>query len=393
MTQSSSFDKRVKRHVVGRTHVFFAVTAPGFENICAAELRALSLPIEKLSVTAGGVEFEGRLADCYTANLCLRSASRILMRLFSLRATNFNQLNRKMIDFPWELYLQPDRPIKFQVTARHCRLYHKDALAERCLRSIQNRLADFEESPPPSAETAQTIYIRGTDDRFSISIDSSGDNLYKRGWKKHTGKAPLRETLAAAILMQVGYSGREPLIDPMCGTGTFSLEAALIARNIPPGWLRGFAFMGWPSFREKQWHYLRRQFESGFKKIDRPLITALDSDASACKKLAKCLQDNSLTHLVTVINQDFFEFNLSKINTEPGIIVINPPYGLRIGGAEQSAILFRDICKKLKKEYSGWKVALIAPNRQLAKTVPFPLKSFPVAHGGLTVTLLTGKIP
>ena len=110
----------------------------------------------------------------------------------------------------------------------------------------------------------QRLFIRGVDDRFSVSIDSSGDLLYKRGIKTLAGTAPVRETLAAAILMLAGYSGNEALVNPMCGSGTFAVEGALMARNIPPGWNRSFAFMGWPGFRPAQWRHIRNAAEKRF---------------------------------------------------------------------------------------------------------------------------------
>jgi len=394
MSPESPLFKRIKRHVIGREHTFFAATPPGFEPVCLQELLKLEPVAGKACPTPGGVEFEGRLDACYHANLNLRSANRILMRIQAFKFTNFRQLEKRTLDIPWELYLQPGDLPKIHVTTKHCRLHHSDAIAERFHQAIAGQLSGIEpdEKTPKVAYAEQNIYVRGKDDRFSVSIDSSGDILYKRGLKKHTGKAPLRETLAAAALLLAGYDGRDPLLDPMCGSGTFSLEGALMAKRIPAGWFRDFAFMGWPSFRRQRWTYIRRQAESHFVQPDRPLIFASDTDPGACRKLERCVQKHDLTDAVQVHQKDFFDIDPRKLTDQTGVICINPPYGRRLGGRQESERFFVAICDKLKQEYRGWKLVLFAPNRKIAKTVPLEVNSYPILHGGLKLALLVGKI-
>ena len=280
----SAIEKRIKRHVVGQAHDFFAVTAPGFEDLCRAELAALGL---KGRAVAGGVEFTGRLHEGYLANLSLRTANRVLMRVHSFQAVHFSELERQITAFAWELFLKPGSLHKIHVTTHHCRLHHTDAIAERIRKGIEGRLHPFGEAGP--AAVFQQVFVRGLHDRFTVSIDSSGANLYLRGIKTHTGRAPLRETIAAAALMRGGFTGVETLLDPMCGTGTFSLEAALIAKHIPPGWFREFAFTGWPGFRPQRWDHLRRKSAERFTALSAPLIFASDLDAEACAALAASL--------------------------------------------------------------------------------------------------------
>jgi putative N6-adenine-specific DNA methylase len=247
-----------------------------------------------------------------------------------------------------------------------------------------------EEISLPLADT--TIFVRGVDDRFTISIDSSGDNLHKRGLKRHHGKAPLRETIAAAALLLAGYSGTEPLIDPMCGTGTFSLEAALMVKNVPPGWYRKFAFMEWPSFRRKQWEYLKRLCEKEFVRPEAPLVFASDKDPAACRKFQKCVREFGLTDTITVFEKTFFELEPEEMTDRLGLIAINPPYGRRFGTLQESAKLFQTICAKLQQVFKGWKLVLIAPSTQLADKIPFKLEAHIFRHGGLKLTLMVGKI-
>jgi putative N6-adenine-specific DNA methylase len=238
----------------------------------------------------------------------------------------------------------------------------------------------------------QQIFVRGLDDRFTVSIDSSGDNLYKRGLKKHTGKAPLRENLAAASLLFSGYCGNEPLVDPMCGAGTYSLEAALVAKRIPSGWFREFAFMQWPSYRPKKFAHLKRGSEENFKRFEKPLIFASDKDPAACRRLEQCVQKFDLTDAINIINKDFFELVPRDFTDRPGVVAINPPYGRRIGTWRDSTKLFQAICEKLGDEYKGWKLVLIAPHKKMADCVPFKLKILSFRHGGLKPVLMIGRI-
>jgi putative N6-adenine-specific DNA methylase len=394
MPSENPLSKRIKRHVIGRRHTFFAATAPGFEPVCLQELLKLKAASGEARITPGGVEFEGRIDDCYLANLHLRSANRILMRIQTFRSSNFRKLEKKLLDIPWELYLHAGRLPKVHVATKHCRLHHSGAIADRFRKRIARQLARFESDQKIRniALAEQKIYVRGIDDRFTVSIDTSGDLLYKRGLKKHAGKAPLRETLAATALMLAGYDGRDPLLDPMCGSGTFSLEGALMVKRIPAGWFRDFAFMGWPSFRPKRWNYIRRQAESQFVKLTRPTIFASDTDPGACQKLERCVQKYSMSDAVQVNSRDFFDLDHRGFTDRVGAICINPPYGRRLGRRNESEKFFHAICDKLKHEYQGWNLVLFAPGRKLAGTLPFQTKSYPILHGGLKPVLLIGKI-
>ena len=394
MQTEISLSKRIKRHVIGRTRSYFIACPPGFETLCAKELTAIPLNVQHASVIPGGVEFKGRLDDCYLANLNLRTASRILLRLDAFKASNFNQLEKKLAEIPWELYLSHPSALNIRATVKRCRLYHTGAIEKRLRESIADGLPGTAINDGNGLDPAlpQQIFVRGIDDDFTVSIDSSGENLYKRGLKKHTGTAPLRETLAAASLLLAGYSGKEPLIDPMCGAGTYSLEAALMAKKIPPGWFREFAFMQWPAYRPKRFGYLKRQFEDYFVQPEKPLIFASDKDPLACRQLEQCTRQFGLSDSISINNVDFFELVPQDFADHPGLVTINPPYGRRIGSRRESMEIFEAICEKLAREYKGWKLALIAPSKLLEKKVPFKLKTYPLFHGGLILKLMVGKI-
>ncbi len=385
--------KRIKRHVIGRVRTYFAVTAPGFEELCLKEIKALGLPLENIAAVPGGVEFQGRLVVCYQANLCLRTAGRILMRIDQFKATNLRQFENKAARIPWELYLPVDSlpRIKVNVSTRHCRLYHSDAIGEHILNGISKSRPQVTPATNSAGAASQTLYIRGLADHFTVSIDSSGTHLHKRGIKQHPGRAPLRETTAAAGLLLAGYHRQKPLIDPMCGTGTFSLEAAMIAKNLPPGGFRHFAFMEWPSFRRKQWQYLKRQ---SIEDVRGPpsRIFASDKDPLACNRLKSCLVRHPALGIISISQRDFFDIEPDKLTDRVGLIAINPPYGRRLDNRQKSETLFMKICSRLKCKYKGWQIILISPTRRLARRVPFKLSSYSISHGGLKPVLMIGTI-
>ena len=382
-------EKRLKRQVIGKSHAFFAVTAPGVEDLARAELAALGL--EGLAVP-GGVEFTGRLHDAYLANLHLRTAGRILMRLTAVTTTHFSELEQQAADIPWELYLRPGTLGRVQAAVHHCRLHHTDGIAERVRAGVDKRLA-----PIPAGEAApaavQQVFVRGVDDRFTVSLDSSGDHLHLRGVKTHPGRAPLRETLAAAALMRAGYTGDEPLLDPMCGTGTFALEAALMAKRIPAGWFRDFAFTGWPAFRAQRWAHLRRAAGEGVRVLPQPRIFASDIDPEACRALEQCLPRHGLEDAVRVQTADFFRLDPGDLPlSEPGLVVLNPPYGRRLGSPSESRDLMGAVPARLRDRFHGWRFVLVAPATVRPKGLPAGTTVYPVFHGGLNVRLYIGRM-
>ena len=340
---TSPLEKRIRRHVIGKSQRFFAVTAPGLEPLCLGELESLGLTG---AAVEGGVEFSGRLQAAYLANLCLRTANRILMRVHEFRATSFRALAQEAASFPWELFIAPGTPLRIHVTTHHCRLHHSDAIAERVRNAITERLPEYCDA---DARMPQLIFIRGVDDRFTASLDSSGENLYRRGIKTHAGEAPLRETLAVAVLMLAGYSGEAFLLDPMCGTGTFSLEAALMAKHLPPGGHRDFAFMAWPGFRPPHWDFLKRTADAQAIRLSTPRIMASDTNPLACQALEECVGRHGLADAVCVTCRDFFDIDPRDLTDRPGLIALNPPYGRRLGSRAQHAMLLRNVFQVLRK--------------------------------------------
>jgi putative N6-adenine-specific DNA methylase len=391
---SFSLEKRIKRNVSGRNRDFFVITPPGMENLCRMELTRLPSFGGEAAAVSGGVEFSGKLYDGYLANLHLRTATRVLMRMDTVSASHFSQLSKKAAEIPWELYLGPDAAPLIRVSTHHCRLYHKDAVAAIFAESVRSRLLQYagDAQGQDISGIQQRLFIRGMDDHFSVSIDSSGDLLYKRGIKTLAGHAPVRETLAAAILMLAGYSGKETLVNPMCGSGTFAVEGALMARNIPPGWNRSFAFMGWPGFRPAQWHHIRSEAEKQVASGPLPPVIAIDSEATACDSLALLAGSHAALDQIQVLCGDFFDLNPMNLSVAPGLVVINPPYGKRMGTRRESRLLIQDVIKKLKSDYRGWRFALMFPERSDLGGISPEWRFHPIYHGGLKLELLSGSV-
>jgi len=387
---NDAFTKRIRRHVGGRVRDYFAIVSPGFEACARRELMALGIDENDIRASTGGVMFSGRFVDCQRANLHLRTATRILMRIDTFAATNPRQLEKRCASIPWELYLAGGTRPEVKVHSRRSRLYHSEVVAQAVKEAIALRWDGFAPSVP--ADVPQTVFVRLLDDQVTLSLDSSGAPLYKRGLKQGAARAPLRETLAAALLMCAEYDSRRPLVDPMCGSGTVSLEAAMMAKEMAPGSRRDFAFMGWPAFGERQWSFLKRDAAAVVKAFRRPPIHASDLDAADCKKLSGCISDNGLSDAVTVTAKDFFHCEGSQYEGGPGLVAINPPYGIRIGSAPQASDLFQRICRHLEAAFKGWDVALIAPEKNLLQAVPFAFRQVPMRHGGLRLTLLLGTV-
>lgn len=391
MTKSSSaFEKRIKRHIIAKEKEYFAITAPHTESFALKELTKLKLPINEITEKTGGVYFDGKLDGCYLSNLSLRLASRILMRLLTFKATNFRQTDKILAEFPFELYLFSNATLHFHTTTKQSRLYHSDAISENFKKSIQKRLA--KNGVPENKSHAQNLFIRILNDQVTLSLDSSGELLHKRGVKTHPAKAPIRETMASLALTLLKYDSNMPLIDPMCGSGTFSLEAAMVAKNIPPGWFRTFSFMHWPAFRAPHWNYLKKAYGEDIKQLKRAVIFASDQDPESCRQLKESVDKNGLNDAVSVQQSDFFDLQPPKNIKKKGVILINPPYGLRLGTKKESAMLYRDIINKLKSDFSGWNVAMITPKHYDELAVLKKKKVQPLFHGGLNLHFVVGII-
>ncbi|MBC8441344.1 MAG: RNA methyltransferase [Deltaproteobacteria bacterium] len=385
--KTSSFEKRIKRRIIGREHQFFAVCSPGIKKVCENEMLALGLPEDHLKITPGGFEFKGKLETCLLFNLHLGSPSRILMRISQFKADSFEKLEKKIDDIDWILYLPKNSNLKFNVTTKKSRLYHSDAIAQRCEKIILNQL-NLGSSFTSSVENKsnQTIYIRADNDDFTISLDSTGDLLFKRGIKQKVHTAPLRENLAFAMLFWAGFSKQDILIDPMCGSGTFSLEAAMMKTNLPPGFFRSFAFESWPGFSQKTYAYMKKQDQKKIITFAEKQIFASDIDDMALTTLEQNISNPHLNQIIDVCKKDFFSIYPSRISHGgKGVIMLNPPYGKRLGEKKDTRSFYQEIGKKLSSDFKGWRAGIILPSREWKSYLELRLELKPIFHGGLDI--------
>ena len=386
----TAFAKRIKRQVSGKLRECFVVTTLGFEKLVKADLATLPLSNPKSKIQPGGICFQGKLADLMLANLHLRIATRILMRLDTFKAENFFELSRKLAAIPWELFLYRNQPVTIKVTSHHSRLYHSQAVAMRINQSISDRQMAMR--PCATKLSDQKLFIRILKNRLTLSLDSSGEALYKRGLKPHGGLAPLRETFAAAILKLAGYHQDKPLLDPMCGTGSFSLEAAMIAKKIAPGLQRQFAFSRWPAFQPKRWTYFLNEAQSTIVQRNHPTIFASDNDQKTTDTLLDCVKKHKLKDAIEVQNKNFFDLKPNDWTRRKGLVVINPPYGLRLNKGSNINLFLSELIDKLASDYKGWQVALLVPHQEANRMRPLALKTYRLIHGGLNVLLFYGRI-
>lgn len=372
----------------------FVVSAPGMEALIAREMRALELTGKRVAQpTVGGVEFTGSLQDLYRMNLHLRTASRVIVRLGEFYAAAFSELRKKASRLPWEHYLRPGQPVALRVTCHQSKLYHSDAVAERVVGAIGDRLGapselvgwdeDSAELPP------QIVVVRLLDNLCTVSVDASGLLLHRRGYRLATAKAPLRETLAAAMLLASGWDGAAPLLDPFCGSGTIPIEAALLARQIAPGKARRFAFMDWPDFAADLWEEVRAAALAA-ERDAAPQILASDRDAGAIRAAEANAARAGVADAITFTCQA-----VSAITPPPGPgwVVTNPPYGVRVSAAKDLRNLYAQFGNVLRTHCSGWRVALLCSSLPLLQQTALRLDtSLSWVNGGLRVLLARGEV-
>ena len=376
---------------------FFATTAPGLEPITRAELSRLGLidPNAQARLEEGGVTFQGGTSELYKANLHLRTASRVLVRLGDFYAAGFPELRKKAGRLPWDQYLSPGQPVALNVTCHKSRLYHSGAVAERVAAAIADRLGkasqaikaggSIEEETP-----AQLVIVRLLNDHVSISVDSSGALLHRRGYRLETAKAPLRETLAAAILLASGWDFRSPLLDPFCGSGTIAIEAACMALNQPPGINRSFAFMDWPGYNRRLWDSLRAAGSTPPE--DRfPIIQASDRDAGAVQ-----IAQANAERAGVAARIEFARRAVSSIEPPagPGWVVTNPPYGIRVSPTNDLRNLYAQLGNVLRAKCPGWQAAVLCSDIRLLGQTGLRLDtSLSMVNGGVPVRLGRGTVP
>ena len=407
----TAFEKRIKRRISGRFHVFFAVCPPGLGGICEKEVARVSqkakeifsdtYKISDIKVLPGGIEFTTRLKTACLANMLMGSATRILMRIASFKADGFNRLEEQIKAIDWELYLPHQTLPDIRVTTHKSRLYHSTAIADRISPIVHDRLFSKEiprhyDDTGPTGIIPQTLMVRGENDRFELSLDMSGTPLYKRGIKEKIVKAPLRETLAFAILTRLNLSEKDIIADPMCGSGTFSLEGAMMQCALPPGTFRSFAFEAWPGFEKKSMTHARNRLMAAAMACmdDRPCPPMLtrDLDQTAIEHLQQTCTRHRIFQRICPICDDFFSMTPPPIADNQGVVVLNPPYGIRLDKKNDITAFYKKIGQKLAADFKGWRAGIVCPGRKEFQVLNLGLSTMPLFHGGLDLYTAIGVI-
>jgi putative N6-adenine-specific DNA methylase len=366
---------------IGSEFEIFLVSPPGLEAVLCAEVQALGFIDPK--AIEGGVVVRGGWPEVWRANLEIRGATRVLARIGAFHAGHLAQLDKLARKFPWSETLRPEVPVKVEVTCKKSRIYHAGAAAQRIETAIREELG-----APISPDAELCIMARFEDNLCTISIDTSGESLHKRGYKEAVAKAPMRETMASLFLRQCGYDGNETVVDPMCGSGTFVIEAAEIAAKLNPGRARRFAFEQLRSFDETAWKRLRDSSQSVKPALH---FFGSDRDAGAIRMSRANAERAGVTDFT--VFQHHAVSNITPPPGPPGLVIVNPPYGTRIGDKKPLVALYATLGKTLLTRFSGWRVGLITTDTSLAKAtgLPFAPPGRSVSHGGLKVRLFQSE--
>jgi putative N6-adenine-specific DNA methylase len=252
--------------------------------------------------------------------------------------------------------------------------------------------SDENELPDQPQSRVQLLIVRFLRDKCTISLDSSGALLHQRGYRLVTGKAPLRENLAAAMLMESSWRPDSALVDPMCGSGTIPIEAALMSRGIPPGASRSFAFFEWPEFEQRLWHRVRNTaMEQVSARASAPII-ACDRDAGAVRATTENSARAGVLEDIEVRRQTVS--GLERPSAAVGWVVTNPPYGVRVGDRAALRNLYARTGAVLRERFGGWHVGLLSVDTRLEAELRIPLEErLDVSNGGIRVRLMCGVLP
>ncbi len=344
---------------------FIAKTLAGLEPVLADELRVLgAFGIRELK---RAVSFDGDTRMLYRANYKLRSALRILMPIHSFPAYNERNLYEAIREIDWSEFMRVDDTLAVDAVAqgevfRHSQyvgLLTKDAIVDQ-FRDRYGRRPNVNTAAPT---LRVNVHMQGT--HCDLSLDASGDSLHRRGYRRDTVEAPLNEVLAAGMILLSGWNGKGAFVDPMCGSGTLPIEAAMIATATPPQQKReSFGFFRWPDFNRKLWEQVKKEADSKIQSFEFQIIAA-DKDVRARNAAAINIMSAGLENVIQV---EKMSFEKMLPPAETGTLIANPPYDERLK-MEDIAAFYKSIGDRLKQHWAGWDAWLISSNRDALKSV------------------------
>ena len=360
-----------------KTHSYFCPCPRGLEAALAEELNEIAANNPTLKVhnqVPGGVHCSGLLTDAMRINLHSRIASRVLMRMAQAAYTTENDIYDLALAQSWEDWFGLEHTIRIDVTAIKSPLKSLEFTTLKIKDAICDRFRDlFKERPSVNTKTPDMRIVGFLDARnFTLYLDTSGEALFKRGWRQETGDAPLRENLAAGLLRVAGWRPGTILLDPMCGSGTILIEAAQMLAGIPPGSRRSFAFEKFRAFPSKDWQAIKAEVTMPALPTT-PTIFGSDISGDMVTMTRNNLQQAGIS----------FDVPLKQIEAQevkspsgiPGIMLTNPPYGERIGVRGDSTVpvdelavaFFSDFGSTLKTRFAGWQVLLFTADLGLPR--------------------------
>ncbi len=369
---------------------YFAPCPRGLEPLLADELAALGA--RAVRAAPGGVAFEGGWRVCYAANLWSRLASRVLWRVAEYACHDEDSLYAGARAIDWPALFTVERTLRVYVTAHRSPLKSlefatlriKDAVCDR-FRDELGRRPDVDRAAP---DVRVHAYLEAG--RATLYLDTSGEPLFKRGWRHDAGEAPLRENLAAGLIRLAGWQPDEPLLDPMCGAGTLLVEAAALARRRAPGARRGFAFEKFAGFDAAQWRRVLDEAQARGADAPRLALYGSDIDERALVAARRNAAEAGVERWIRFERADVLE---RPAPAPSGVLITNPPYGERLGSPERLAAFYPRLGDALKRHYAGWRCFVFTADMRLPKLIRLePARRIPLFNGALECRLYEFRI-
>jgi 23S rRNA G2445 N2-methylase RlmL len=371
---------------------FFAMTSRGLSDVLEEELR--SLGAEKVLKGPGGVFFEGNWALCYRVNLRSRVATRVILPILDFPAYKPEELYHNVLKHDFTKYIPPTGTIAIEANVRESGAFRdqrfvamkiKDAIVDQFREKFDVR-PDVDTDKPDLR-----IIVRAVRNQFSLSIDTTGEPLFKRGYRVGMTDVHLKEHMAAGLLLMAGYKGDQPVVDPMCGSGTLLIEAALMALGVAPGSLRrGFAFMRLTSFRKEDW----QKEVQAVGELEKPEIPfkfyGFDVDKKA---LAAARQNAEEAGISEYIELERRPMETLAAPVDKGLMIVDPPYGERMGNVDDLVETYKNLAHIMKTSFKGWDCYVLSGNPELSKAMKLKAeRKFPVFNGPIECRFLKYKM-
>ena len=342
---------------------FFAVTSRGLQEPLIAELAELGM--KNIKTGPGGASFETNWEGCYRVNLQSRIASRILKPVLEFTAYEGDELYGQILRHDFTKYIDLNQTFKVEAVVQESKIHDQRYVALKTKDAIVDQFRE-KSGERPNVETSTPdfkVYIRGYKNQYQVSIDTSGEALFMRGYRKAAGEAPIKENLAAGLVRLTGWKMDKSIVDPMCGSGSILIEAALQALNVAPGSMRrGFAFERLKGFDEGLYESIIDEVASAEKEELPFKFYGYDTD----RKILAIAKDNArragVDHLIEFANESIAEV---KPPVTDGILITNPPYGTRLGDEDNILDVYRDLGHTLKHQFQGWQAWILAGNKDL----------------------------